>query len=547
VIEPRISTQWFLNVEPLAQAALDAVRRGETTIIPEREERRFFHWMENIRPWCISRQLWWGHRIPVWYCDDCGAQTCEMEDPDECAHCGSHNIRQDPDVLDTWFSSGLWPFSTLGWPDESPDMRRYYPNDMRETAYDILFFWVAREMMLGIEMTGKAPYKMVYLHGLIRNENGKKISKSMENIDEYDPLRIIDQIGADALRYTLLTSSTPGNDMNLDPRRLEGARNFANKIWNAARFVISGLESGSGEPAIRESGNRGEASGLQLPDRWIVSRLNRVTGEVTELFDSYQYGEAGRRINDFLWGEFCDWYIEACKIRLYGDDPEARSTAQATLVATLEQALRLLHPYMPFVTEEIWQHLKTAWPGGKGWADSLMMSRWPKQDAARLDEQAEADMGLVMDLIRQIRNARAEFDVTPGRPIAAIVAAGAKLGTLEAQRGLLTFLAKVDDERLTLTPALEEKPKKAVALVAAEGVEAYLPLAGLVDLEQEVARLHKAIAGATDEIRRAEGMLANEGFLAKAPPHVVQQQRDRLAEQQGRRERLEARLKALEE
>jgi valyl-tRNA synthetase len=543
VVEPRISPQWFLNVVPLAQAALEAVRRGETTIIPEREERRFFHWMENIRPWCISRQLWWGHRIPVWYCDDCGQQTCTMEDAAECAHCGSKNIHQDPDVLDTWFSSGLWPFSTLGWPDDTPDLHRFYPTDMRETGYDILFFWVAREMMLGIEMTGQAPYETVYLHGLVRNENGKKISKSMEDIEAYDPLHIIDQMGADALRYTLLTSSAPGNDMNLDPRRLEGARNFANKIWNAARFVISNLQSG-----IRESGNNFQppASNLQLPDRWIISRLNRIIGDVTDLFDSYQYGEAGRRINDFLWSEFCDWYIEACKIRLYGDDPEAKTAAQATLVTTLELALRLLHPYMPFVTEEIWQYLKAAWPGGADWAESLMITRWPEVDNARLDGQAEADMALLMDLIRQIRNARAEFDVVPGKPVPAIVAGGAKLGTLQAQRGLLTFLAKVDDEQLTLTATVEEKPQKAVALVAAEGVEVYLPLAGLVDLEQEVARLQKAIAETDSDIRRAEAMLANAGFLAKAPTHVVQQQRDRLAEQQERHTRLESRLQALE-
>ncbi|HFD39813.1 MAG TPA: valine--tRNA ligase, partial [Anaerolineae bacterium] len=371
VIEPRISTQWFCNVEPLAQAAMEAVRSGETTIIPEREERRFFHWMENIRPWCISRQLWWGHRIPVWYCDDCGEQTCELEDPTRCAHCGSANIHRDPDVLDTWFSSGLWPFSTLGWPEDTPDLHRFYPTDMRETGYDILFFWVAREMMLGIEMTGQAPYKTVYLHGLVRDEHGKKISKSMENIEEYDPLNIIERVGADALRYTLLTSSTPGNDMNLDPRRLEGARNFANKIWNAARFIITNL------PTYQSTNLPGDIGKLvnwelgiehwelsiehwELVDRWIVSRLNRLIGEVTTLFDSYQYGEAGRRINDFLWSEFCDWYIEACKIRLYGEDAVAQATAWRTLAAVLEQALRLLHPFMPFVTEEIWQHLKAA-------------------------------------------------------------------------------------------------------------------------------------------------------------------------------------------
>ena len=543
IIEPRISTQWFLNVEPLAQAAMEAVRRSETIIIPEREERRFFHWMENIRPWCISRQLWWGHRIPVWYCDDCGKQSCEMEDPVHCTHCGSQQIHQDPDVLDTWFSSGLWPFSTLGWPDDTPDMRRFYPTDMRETGYDILFFWVAREMMLGIEMTGQVPYRTVYLHGLVRNEEGKKISKSMENIDQYDPLYIIDQIGADALRYTLVTSSTPGNDMNLDPRRLEGARNFTNKIWNAARFILSNLDSPPA--ALPETGNTDRY--WSLPDRWIVSRVNRLIAEVTELFDSHQYGEAGRRIHDFLWSEFCDWYIEASKIRLYGEDPVARATAQATLVSVLEQSLRLLHPFMPFVTEEIWQTLKAAWANDGSWGESIMITPWPQADPARLDPEAEADMALLMDLIRQIRNARAEFDVTPGKPIPAILVGGEKLPVLEAQRGLFTFLAKVDDSQLTLTQSLAQKPRQAVALLSAEGVEAYLPLSGLVDINQEIARLRKALAEVDGEIERAERILGNEGFLAKAPPLVVQQHRERLAEHRERRTRLEARLRSLEE
>jgi valyl-tRNA synthetase len=540
-IEPRISTQWFLNVKPLAEAAIDAVRRGETTIIPEREERRFFHWMENIRPWCISRQLWWGHRIPVWYCDDCGEQTCALEDPEGCSYCDSERIHQDPDVLDTWFSSGLWPFSTLGWPDETPDFRRFYPTDMRETAYDILFFWVAKEMMLGIEMTGQAPYHTVYLHGLVRNEFGQKISKSMENIEAYDPLVIIDRIGADALRYTLLTSSSPGSDMNLDPRRLEGARNFGNKIWNAARFVVTNVAGAKSDALL---------AAPSLEDRWIVSRLNRLIGEATELFESHQYGEAGRRINDFLWNEFCDWYIEACKIRLYGDDsPEgqaARARAQTTLIWVLERGLRLLHPYMPFVTEEIWQHLKDAAPGTDEWGESLMIRPWPEMDEARLDPAAEADMALLMDLIRQVRNARAEFDVTPGRRIAAIIAGADKLEMLSAQQGLLAFLAKLDEEQLTLTRSLEEKPQKAVALVASEGVEAYLPLAGLVDVEQETARLHKALQETEQEIQRARGMLANDDFVKKAPDHIVQRQRDRLAEQLERHARLESRLQALE-
>jgi valyl-tRNA synthetase len=346
-IEPRISTQWFVNVKPLAEAAMEAVREGSTTIIPEREERRFFHWMENIRPWCISRQLWWGHRIPVWYCDDCGEQTCEMADPTECAHCGSAHIHQEEDVLDTWFSSGLWPFSTLGWPDtESPDYRRYYPTDVRETGYDILFFWVAREMMLGIEMTGQTPYATVYLHGIVRTEEGTKVSKSMENIKEYDPLNVIARYGSDALRYTLLTSSTPGLDMNLDPRRLEGARNFTNKIWQAARFVLANCPTSDVQSLRLDIGLW--TSDIELTDRWILSRLNRLIQSATRLFDTYQYGEAGRQINDFLWGEYCDWYIEASKVRLYDDASDDKDAPRAVLLHVLETSLRLLHPFMPF-------------------------------------------------------------------------------------------------------------------------------------------------------------------------------------------------------
>ena len=336
----------------------------------------------------------------------------------------------------------------------------------------------------------------------------------------------------------LLTSSTPGNDMNLDPRRLEGARNFSNKIWNAARFVVTNLDH-----AITD----GPHTDVSLPDRWIVSRLNRLIVEVTQLFNSFQYGEAGRRIYDFLWNEFCDWYIEACKIRLYGDDMAARSTAQATLVSVLERSLRLLHPYMPFVTEEIWQHLKAAWPGAGGsWEDSLMISPWPQVDDAQLDVEAERDMLLLMDLIRQIRNARADFDVTPGKRVPAIVVGGQKLEMLQAQQGLLAFLGKVDESRLMLVRELEEKPRRAVALVGGEGIEAYLPLAGLVNLEQERARLQKALAEVDRDTQRAEAMLANESFTSKAPPHVVQQQRDRLAEQQERRTRLQQRLQALD-
>ncbi|MCJ7549855.1 MAG: valine--tRNA ligase, partial [Anaerolineae bacterium] len=385
VVEPLISTQWFVRTKTLAEKAINAVKSGEMQIVPERFEKVYFNWMENIRDWCISRQLWWGHRIPVWTCDDCDHTWSAIEDPATCVKCGSAAIRQDEDVLDTWFSSGLWPFSTLGWPDEeSEDLRRFFPTDMRETGYDILFFWVARETMLSLELMGRAPYSTVYLHGLIRNEKGKKISKSMTDAWEYDPLYIIEEYGTDALRYMLTTSSTPGNDMNLDTRRLEGARNFANKIWQATRFILMNLGD---EPPL--SLDRVSRDRLTLPDRWILSRINRLSGDVFRLIESYQYGEAGRQIRDFLWDEFCDWYIEATKVRLYADETEGAAgasgspaaAAQAVLVAVLEQAMRLLHPFMPYVTEAIWQALPQATKQG----DALIVAPWPMEDSSRLD------------------------------------------------------------------------------------------------------------------------------------------------------------------
>jgi len=535
-IEPRISTQWFVKTKPLAEAAMQAVREGHTVIVPEREERRFFHWMENIRDWCISRQLWWGHRIPVWYCDDCGQQTSEIEDPTVCAHCGSENIHQDEDVLDTWFSSGLWPFSTLGWPNtDAPDFRRYYPTDMRETGYDILFFWVAREMMLGCEMTGETPYATVYLHGLVRNEAGKKISKSMENIDEYDPLNIIEKYGADALRYTLLTSSTPGLDMNLDPRRLEGARNFTNKAWQAARFVLTNIseadEAGPGYDA------KIEALALQLPDRWILSRLNRLIKQVTRLFDSYQYGEAGRQIYDFLWGEFCDWYIETSKVRLY-DEAADKEAPRAVLLHVLERALRLLHPFTPFFTEAIWQALPDDVKDG----EALIMARWPEAETAFVDEQAEREMGLIMGLVRGIRNRRAEYNVIPGKRIPALIAAGDAASMLDDQRAVLCALAKLDADQLTIR-AEAEPPDQAATVIIGE-TSCYLPLAAMVDLDAERQRLQKALADIEGRITRSEGLLAGE-FARKAPAHVVQRERDKLADLQAERATLKERLAAL--
>jgi valyl-tRNA synthetase len=531
-IEPRISTQWFVNVEPLAEAATGAVHSGETTIIPEREEARFFHWMENIRPWCISRQLWWGHRIPVWYCDDCGEQTSQVTDPTACAHCGSENIHQEEDVLDTWFSSGLWPFSTLGWPNtEAADYVRYYPTEVRETGYDILFFWVAREMMLGIEMTGRSPYATVYLHGIVRNEEGKKISKSMENVDEYDPLNIIEKYGTDALRYTLLTSSTPGLDMNLDPRRLEGARNFTNKIWQATRFVLSNLE---GETPNLQS----PISNPQLPDRWILSRLNHLIEDATRLFETFQYGEAGRQINDFLWGEYCDWYIEACKVRLYGDSAD-RDTPRAVLLHVLETALRLLHPFMPFVTEALWQALPAPVKGG---GQSLMLARWPEVDEALLDDEAEEQMQLIVGHIRGIRNLRAEYNVTPGKRIPAIFAAGDATSVFNEQRTVLAALAKLDQDQLTIER--RPNPPKQAVIVPVSDTASYFPLTTLVDLDAERERLAKGLKDIDDRIARSQGLLAGE-FAQKAPEHIVQRERDKLAGLQAERAKLKERLAAL--
>ena len=535
VIEPRISTQWFVRTKPLAEKAIAAVKQGEMRIIPQRFEKVFFHWMENIRDWCISRQLWWGHRIPVWYCDDCGHQWSAIEDPATCPKCGSARIHQDEDVLDTWFSSGLWPFSTLGWPDtEAPDFKRFFPTDMRETGYDILFFWVARETMLSLALTGRVPYPVVYLHGLIRNEKGQKISKSMPDAWRYDPLYIIEEYGTDALRYTLVTSATPGNDINLDQRRLVGARNFANKLWQVGRFILMNLEEGEAAPRLEEV----DEAALLLEDRWILSRLHHLTEAVTALIEAYQYGEAGRRIRDFLWDEFCDWYVEATKIRLY-DEAADKQTPRAVLLHVFERALRLLHPYMPFVTEALWQAL----PAEAKEGEALIVARWPQADPARYDEAAEAGMALLMEIVRGIRNVRAEYNVQAGKRIPATIAAGKALTLLEARRPLFVFLARLDEAALQIVPESEKLPQAATIVVGE--VVIYLPLAGMIDLEAERARLRKKLAGV--EKRIAAGRARLDGpFAQKAPAHVVEAERRRLAEMESEAAQLRENLAALE-
>jgi valyl-tRNA synthetase len=504
------------------------VRDGRIQIVPERFTNVYYNWLENIRDWCISRQLWWGHRIPVWYCEDCGHMMAAREDPTTCEACGGSNLQQDPDVLDTWFSSGLWPFSTLGWPEETDDYKRFYPTHMMETGYDILFFWVARMIMQGLHMTGQVPFHTVYLHGLVRDAQGRKMSKTAGNV--IDPLEMMEQYGTDALRFTLLTGSTPGNDMSLSEERIIANRNFANKIWNATRFVVSNL--GAAFDAGQGTWN---LSALALPDRWIISRLNRLVQSVTELMDAYQYGEAGRQIYDFLWGEYADWYIEIAKIRLYGADPRAQATVRRVLVYVLDRTLRLLHPYMPFVTEAAWQHVPHV-------GDSLMINSWPT--SGKLDDEAEADMQVIMEAVRAIRNARAEFNVEPARRIVAYIAGGEKYDLFVAQRDVLAELARLDAENLKVARSLLERPERALTLVVG-GIEIYLPLAGMVDLEAERLRLQKELARVENGIGRSQNMLNNQGFVAKAPAEIVQKEREKLISLEREADTLRERLQTL--
>jgi valyl-tRNA synthetase len=532
VVEPLISKQWFVKMMPLATPALNAVKYGQIKIVPERFNKTYTDWLENIHDWCISRQLWWGHRIPVWYCDDCDEMMVSREDVTACTICGSSNIHQDEDVLDTWFSSWLWPFSTLGWPDDTADLRRYYPTTVMETGYDIIFFWVARMVMSGIHFMGTIPFETIYLHGLVRDAKGEKMSKSKGNV--VDPLDVMDKFGTDALRFTLATSSTPGNDMKLIEERIIGNRNFANKIWNASRFVLMATaEIGGGVPAL---------SGLQprtLADRWILSRFELLTRSVTRLIEDFQLGEAGRQINDFFWSDYCDWYVEIAKVQLLGDEQVRRSTA-AILRAVLDQTLRLLHPYMPFVTEEVWQHLyRMSEPDQAQWpASALIIAPWPQFEATLVDEAAELQFGLVQEVVTRIRDARNQMNVEPARRIPAILVVGDDLAVFEEQAPLIEFLARTQEPQLKRDLAV--KPEQAMGLLAGS-FEIYLPLAGMIDIGKELARLDKEVAQAEQELKRLQGKLSNQNFVAKAKPEVVEKEREKLSAQEERLAKLQAR------
>ena len=537
IVEPMISTQWFVQIEPLAKAALEAVRDGRIRIVPERFEKVYFNWLENIKDWCISRQLWWGHRIPVWYCPN-GHMTTGRADPTQCGTCGSTELTQDEDVLDTWFSSGLWPFSTLGWPEETPDYNYFYPTSYMETGYDILFFWVARMIMLGLEFTGEAPFHTVYLHGLVRDEIGRKMSKTYANV--IDPLIVMDQYGTDALRFTLLVGSTPGNDTNVGLKKVESNRNFANKLWNVGRFVISAIDSLTPAPLPERGGD------WTLADSWISARLQGLVRDVERLFQNFQYGQAGQQIYDFLWGDFADWYVEIAKEQLKSDGTKTQTAEM--LARVFDTSLRLLHPFTPFVTEEIWGHLRTAvrqssisalaadWPG------ALIVAKWPEpREPEGWEESKTADFDLIQEIVRSIRNLRAEKSVAPSRRIAANFAAGIKADLLRKQAKVIASLAGLNEAELTIGQSLNGKPKDAAALVVGP-VEIYLPLEGMVDLAEEKTRLEKDLKEARSHIERLEKLLAGD-FANKAPAALVQKEREKLEGYRATAEKLEAQLK----
>ena len=523
IIEPMISTQWFVSIKPMAQRAMEAVQKGQVKIVPDHFTKVFYNWMENIEDWCISRQLWWGHRIPAWYCQDCGKMIIEREDPTSCPACGSTRLDQDPDVLDTWFSSALWPFSTLGWPEKTPDYQYFYPTSILETGYDILFFWVARMIMMGLELTDQAPFHTVYLHGLIRDSNGQKMSKSKNNV--IDPLEVMNEYGTDALRFTLLVGSTPGKDMNLSVRMVEANRNFANKVWNAGRLVISSLDRIPDQPEA--------APEWTLADQWISARLQMLVNDVERLFSSHQYGEAGRQIYEFFWSEFADWYLEVAKLQLNEGGDRAYYTG-CRLVQVLDNCMRLLHPFTPYITEALWGHLKnTALKYGEdmapemGWEDALIIARWPVEKTVDESSQKKINaFGIIQDVIRSIRNMRAEKQVTPGKKLPAIIAAGEWLSEITANRTVIASLAHLDASQLELVEHLDQKPENSVGLVAS-GVEVYLPLSGMVDLEAEKVRIQNELVEVQKQIERLETLL-DSPFAQKAPAKVVDVEREKL-------------------
>ena len=506
-VEPIISAQWFVKMEPLAKEALRVVREGETKFVPERFTKTYINWMENVRDWCISRQLWWGHQIPAWYCADCGHVTVSREDAKCCEKCGSKNIERDPDVLDTWFSSALWPFEILGWPEKTPDLDYFYPTSVLVTGYDIIFFWVARMIFSACEHTGKPPFDTVLIHGLVRDDKGRKMSKSLGN--GIDPLEMIDRYGSDALRMNMITGNSPGNDMRFYVEHCEAMRNFANKLWNASRFVLMNLSI--------EKNQLPASDKLEIADRWILSKLNRVVCEATENMEKYELGVAIQKIYDFIWDDYCDWYIELTKARLYGENAESKRTAEQVLLYVLDQMLRLMHPFMPFVTEEIWQAIPHD-------GEALIVAKWP-EFTEKLDFPTEEQhMEAVMTAIRTIRNRRAEMNVPPSKK--------ADLYVVTENTAVFTegipFITRLAYAENVFVSTAEPEGHEDMAQCVTADAKLYLPMAQLVDVEKELARVKKEKENAQKEIARAEAQLSNEKFTARAPANVIQAQRDKL-------------------
>ncbi len=511
-VEPLIKQQWFVKMEELAKPAIEALHTVELKFVPERFNKIYLHWLENIKDWCISRQIWWGHRIPAYYCDACGEFVVARETPDKCPHCGGTHFTQDEDTLDTWFSSALWPFSTLGWPEKTEDLDYFYPTDVLVTGYDIIFFWVIRMVFSGLEHTGKSPFHTVLIHGLVRDSLGRKMSKSLGN--GIDPLEIIDQYGADALRLTLVTGNAPGNDMRFSNERVEASRNFANKVWNASRFILMNMK----ENIVEEP----EDSLLGPADRWILSKANSLAKDVTENMDKFELGIAVQKVYDFIWDEFCDWYVELAKFRIYHaeEDPSSAKCVLWVLKTVLGQALKLLHPFMPFITEEIYGALVPE-------EESLMISSWPKYRAEWEFPAAEELMGHVKDITRGIRNMRAEMNVPNNRRTKVFIVSGDRelLNGMEVLKESVKPLMLAND--IILQCEKKEAAEDAVSIVV-PGAAVYLPLEDLVDFEQELERLTKEEEKLTKEIARAKGMLSNEKFLSKAPEKKVQEEKEKL-------------------
>ncbi len=540
VIEPLISRQWFVKMKPLAEPAMEAVKAGQTEFIPPRFTRVYNDWLENIRDWCISRQIWWGHRIPAWYCS-CGEVIVDYTEPESCSSCGSTDLKQDPDVLDTWFSSALWPFSTLGWPDKSADLEHFYPTSVLVTGYDIIFFWVARMMFMGLAFMNQVPFRSVYITGLVRDALGRKMSKSLGN--GVDPLEVIENYGADTLRFTLITGQAPGNDQRFRQESVEAGRNFANKIWNASRFVLMNLAQEYGREHSPEPFDQDRLpKDLNRVDRWILHRFNETVKDTDKLFAEYELGEAARLIYEYLWNDFCDWYVEMSKHYLYRDEDSAQAEADrkrtySLLVYLLDGVMRLLHPFMPFISEEIWQQLPNRQE------EALVVAAWP-QPADKLSFPEETkEINLFQEVVRAIRNLRSQVKLSPDRKTPVIVRAGGRSAAcLEEESDHIKKLAAVDN--LTIDPEVA-KPKQALAAIIGEEIEVYLPLEGVIDLDAEKARLRKEMSQVEAEIKRTESKLNSTGFIEKAPAEVVAKEQARREEQEAKLQKIQQRLQEL--